>query len=255
MPQKPAVVKSAARTLDVIELIVQCPKPPTFTYIQEQLDIPKSSLSYLLQELINRDYIEMDADLRVYYPGLKLVQVSASCINNTSTSREIALGIKKLSEELGETTHAGILDGRFIIYISKYQGTKDISLVTNIGFRIPAHATAIGKMLLSSLDSEEIAARLKNVTLEKYTENTLTSYERLVEELHKSAQHHYAIDRQEIIPGGICVAAPVYDRNHKMIVAISVTMPVIRATEEFLDEAIEKVKRTAEHISLRIGKM
>lgn len=255
MSRKPALVKSAARTLDVLELVVKHSKPPTFTNIQEILDIPKSSLSYLLQELMNRDYIEYDSDMRVYYPGIKLVQVSASCMNNTSTSKEISLGIKKLSEALGETTHAGVLDGRFIIYISKCQGIKDVSVVTNIGFRIPAHATAIGKVLLSALSTEDLETRYKDICFEKYTENTITSYTRLLDEIKEAAVKGYAIDDQEIIPGGICVAAPVYDRSNKMIVAISATMPAIRAKEQFLEEVIDKVKLTAENISMRIGKM
>ncbi len=251
---KPSVVKSAARTLDILEFIVKSPKSPTFTMLQEFMDIPKSSLSYLLQELMNRDYIQFDSDTRVYYPGLKLVQLSASCINNTVVSREIALGIKKLSEDLGETTHAGILDGRFVVYISKCQGIKDVS-VTSIGFRIPAHATALGKMLLSSLSAEEVEARQKNVVLEQYTPHTITSYEKLVEEIEQVSNQGYAIDNQEIIPGGICVAAPVYDKNNVMIAAISATMPAVRANEQFLKEVINKVKQAAENISMRIGRI
>jgi len=254
MSQKPSVVKSAARTLDILEYIVKSPKAPTFTLLQELMDIPKSSLSYLLQELTNRDYIEFDSDLRVYYPGINLVQMSAYCINNTNISREIGLGIKKLSEDLGGTTHAGVLDGRFITYISKYQGTRDVSVVTTIGFKLPAHATAIGKMLLSSLSAEEVEARHKNISLERYTENTIICYEQLVEELKQTANKGYAIDHQEIIPGGICVAAPVYDKNNKMILAISVTMLAIRTNEQILQEIIHKVQQTADTISMRIGR-
>lgn len=254
MSQKPSVVKSAARTLDILEFIVKNPKAPTFTMLQELMDIPKSSLSYLLQELMNRDYIQFDSDMRVYYPGINLVQMSAYCINNTDISREIGLGIKKLSEDLGETTHAGVLDGRFITYISKCQGIKDVSVVTTIGFRLPAHATAIGKMLLSSLSAEDVESRHKNIILERYTENTIVSYEQLVEEIKQASDKGYAIDHQEIIPGGICIAAPVYDKSNKMIVAISVTMPAIRTNDQFLQEVINKVKQTADSISMRIGR-
>lgn len=255
MSNKPSLVKSAARTLDLLEFIVKSSKAPTFTTIQEATDIPKSSLSYLLQELVNRDYIQYDQDMRVYTTGLKLIQMSASCINNTNISQEIWLGIKKLSEDLGEMAHAGVLDGRFIVYISKCQGIKDVSVVTTIGFRIPAHATAIGKMLLSSLSAEEVELRQHNVNLERYTENTIVSYDQLVVELKQISKNGYAIDNQEIIPGGICIAAPVYDKHHKMIVAISITMPAIRANEQFLQETITKVKQVADTISMRIGRI
>jgi len=255
MSSKPSLVKSATRTLDLLELIVKSSKAPNFTAIQESMDIPKSSLSYLLQELVNRDYLQYDPDRRVYSTGLKLIEMSASCINNTNISKEIWLGIKKLSEDLGQTAHAGVLDGRFIVYISKCQGIKDVSVVTTIGFRIPAHATAIGKMLLSSLSADEVEERQNNVNLERYTENTIVSYEQLVDELKQISENGYAIDNQEIIPGGICIAAPVYDKNHKMIVAISVTMPAVNANHQFLQETIRKVKQVADNISMRMGKV
>lgn len=252
---KPAIVKSASRTLDIIEFVVNCAKPPTFTAIQEFLDIPKSSLSYLLQDLNNRDYIHFDPDMRVYYPGLKLIQISASCINNTNISREIWVGIKKLSDELGETTHAAILDGRFVVYIAKSEGAKNFSVVATIGFRIPAHATALGKILFSSLGRDEVEARLKNVDLERYTENTIVSCEELINELGQIAQQGYAIDKQEIIPGGICVAAPIYDKSNKMVAAMSVTIPVIRINDEFLKEVVAKVRTAAANVSMRLGKI
>lgn len=250
----PAIVKSASRALDIIEFIINAPKPPTFVAIRDILDIPKSSLSYLLQDLINRDYVQLDLEMRVYYPGSKLIQISASCINNTNLSREIWLGIKKLSDELGETTQAGLLDGRFLVYIAKSQGVKDIS-VTTLGFKIPAHAAALGKMMLSSLNEDEIKARLGNVELERYTENTIFSYEKLLVELKQIARKGYAIDNQEIIPGGICVAVPIYDKSHKIIAAISVTVPAIRVNDEFLDELIDKVRSTATNVSMRMGKI
>ena len=57
------------RVLDVLEFIVNCAKPPTFGVIREALDSPKSSLSYLLQDLIARDYINNDPERKVYYPA------------------------------------------------------------------------------------------------------------------------------------------------------------------------------------------
>lgn len=253
---KPAIVKSASRALDIIEFVVKNPKPPTFSAILDYMDIPKSSLSYLLQDLLNREYLQIDNETRVYYPGLKLIQVSAACINNTNVSQEIWQGIKLLSDALGgETAHAAILEGRYAVYIAKCQGTKDLSAVSNIGFRIPAHTTGVGKVLLSSLSEEELAARLANVELERYTEKTIVSYPEIVAALKVVAEQGYAIDNQEIIPGGVCVAAPIYDKTHKMIAAISATVPAMRLTDDLLQELIRKVKAAGVNISMRLGKV
>ena len=252
---KPTVVKSASRTLDIIEFVVKSPKPPTFTAILEHMDIPKSSLSYLLQDLLNRDYMQIDTDMRVYYPGLKLIQVSAACINNTNVSQEIWQGTKKLSDALTETAHAAILDGRFAVYIAKCQGAKDLSVVTNIGFRIPAHTTAVGKMLLSALSEEELAARFGNIELERYTDKTIGSYQQLVEELKQIREQQYAVDDQEIIPGGLCIAAPIYDKSHKMIAAMSATVSAMRFGGDLKSSVITQVRLAAANVSMRLGKV
>lgn len=254
MSGKKTLVKSASRVLDIIEYIVNSAKPPTFKSIQESLDIPKSSLSYLLQDLITREYIHCDNDTKVYYPGLKLIQVGAACINNTDITKEIGLVTKQLSDELGETTHAGILEGRFVVYIAKCHGEKELSAVRTIGFRIPAHATGVGKVLLAALPEHEVKKRLAGVELERYTQNTIVSEPLLLKELNKVAAQGFAIDDQEIIPGGICVAAPIHDKEHRTIAALSVTIPVIRIAEETMDTVIAKVQAAAKTASGRLGR-
>lgn len=247
-------IKSAYRTLAIIEFIAKSPKPPTFTAILRHLDIPKSSLSVLMQDLVGSQYIDYDPETRVYYPGLKLIQISAICMNNTNIAREITLGIKKLSDEFDETTHAGILDGRHIVYIAKHHGSHDVSVVATIGYRIPAHATAIGKVLLATLPAAEVVARFTGVTLERYTENTITSPPRLLEELSRVAAQGYAVDNQEIIPGGICVAAPIIDKANKTVAAVSLTMAAAKA-EGLMPKLIDKVRAMADHVSMRLGKL
>lgn len=252
---KQPLVKSASRTLDIIEFIVKSPKPVSFTAIQQSMDIPKSSLSYLLQELLNNDYLDYDSETRVYAPGLKLIQIGAICINNTNMSHEISLGVKRLSEELGETAHAGILDGRHIVYIAKCQGSKDLSIVSTIGHRLPAHATAMGKLLLSKLGLDEVRSRLGKAELERYTENTITDFTILASELAVITHQDYAIDNQEIIPGGMCVAAPIVDKTNRTVAAMSVTMAAIRVTEETLPAIIAKVRSAAAQVSMRLGRI
>jgi DNA-binding IclR family transcriptional regulator len=248
-------VKSAYRTLAIIEFIAKSQKPPSFTAILRHMDIPKSSLSVLMQDLVSSQYIDYDADTRVYYPGLKLIQLSAICMNNTNIAREISLGIKKLSDELGETTHAGILDGRHVVYIAKHHGSRDVSVVATIGLRIPAHATAIGKVLLAALPADEVAGRFAGVTLERYTDNTLVDLPRLWEELARVAAQGYAVDNQEIIPGGICVAAPIIDKTDRTVAAVSLTLAAAKADGAQLPVLVDKIRATADQVSMRLGKL
>ncbi|MBP2641132.1 MAG: allR [Firmicutes bacterium] len=253
--EQPLFVKSVARALEIVNYVVKSSKSPSFTVIQEALDIPKSSLSYLLQELVQQNYLQFDNDRKVYYPGLQLIKIGASCLSNSNLSDELWRGIKKLGEELGETTHAVILEDRFVIFIAKYRGTTEVSSISNIGFKLAAHATASGKMLLSSLDEEELDKRFAGIELERYTEFTNTCYTDLKKELVEIRKNGYATDNQANVPGGFCVAAPVYDKTGKMIATISASVLVAKITDEYLQLLIQRVKSAAKDVSTRLGKV
>lgn len=253
--EQPLFVKSVARALEIINYVVKSPKSPSFTMIQQVLDIPKSSLSYLMQELVQQEYLQFDGDMKVYYPGLQLIRIGASCINNSNLSDELWRGAKQLSEELGETVHAVILEDRFVIFVAKCKGSTEVSAISNIGFRLAAHATAGGKMLLSSLTEDELNKRFQGVELEKYTEFTNTNFEDLKMELRETGKNGYATDDQANIPGGFCVAAPIYDKTGKMIAAISVSVLVTKITDEYLQLLTSKVQAAAKNVSIRLGKV
>jgi DNA-binding IclR family transcriptional regulator len=113
----------------------------------------------------------------------------------------------------------------------------------------------MGKLLLSMLAPDEVKARLGMVDLERFTEKTITDYACLVNELDTIRHQGYAIDNQEIIPGGICVAAPIIDKTNRTVAAISVTMAAMRWTEETIPNIIGKVCSAANYVSARLGKI
>lgn len=249
------IVRSASRALDVLELIVKLPKAPSFTTIQRMTGIPKSSLSYLLQELINKQYLEFDYDMKVYLSGLKFVCIAANCINNTNFSNELWRGVKQLSAELDETTHAAILEDRFAIFIAKHACAQDVSAVLNIGSKLAAHATACGKVMLSSLTDDELDELLGNVIFEQYTTYTVTSYDKLLREIKRIRKYGYAFDYQGNVLGGFCVAAPVRNREGKIIAAISSSILIDKINLSYLKKITRHVKLSARNISMRLGYM
>lgn len=248
-------VKSAARALDLIEYIVNSPKAPTFTEILNDMSIPKSSLSNLLAQLIDKGYIQYQPSTKTYYPGISLIRMSATCMHHTNLMQEVQLGTLQLCEDLGETVHAGVLDDRYITYISKHVGRKELSLISSVGVRFPAHATAMGKMLLTQYSEQEIRKMYTGIQMERFTERTISNVDDLLKDLKLISSQGYAIDNEEILTGTVCVAGPVYDSQNKMVCAISVTMPTIRAKEvDYLNKIIDKVVSTGQYISARLGR-
>lgn len=247
-------VKTAGRTIKLLELFIKSSKPLTFIEIQNALDIPKSSLHYLIQDLVNYDYLAYDKKINRYLKGMRLVQYATICVNNTNVIDEINLVLGEIAKKFGESVHAGVLDSRFVTYIAKINESNEISLSSEIGLRVPAHSTAMGKVLLSQLDDEEVLERLNGVELEKITPFTVTNKNKLLSDLDKIRKMGYAVENQESILHAACVAIPVYDNtNNKIALAISVTIPIYRKNDEYIEKLVGELFRVSKNLSIKIG--
>ena len=141
----------------------------------------------------------------------------------------------------GAVATLGIRDGEQGIYIDKIEPTDFvIRLHSEVGKSFPLHCTAMGKVLLAHSDN----ATTKRVTkrkLESYTQITITDGKALREELKAVVANGYAVDREEITRGLVCVAAPVYGVDGSVAAAMSCTISSFDATKERLDEVTQLV--------------
>jgi len=121
--------------------------------------------------------------------------------------------LERLSERHGETVHYAVLDGRSVVYRAKVDPPAGaIKLTSMVGGRNPAHATGVGKLLLSYqlLDEETVRAWVGDHPLERPTERTIATVEELHEELCRIRAQGYGVDDQENEPGVNCIALPAF---------------------------------------------
>lgn len=230
-------LKTPMRTLAILELIAESRNGLTFSEIQAKSSLPKSSLHSLLNELVEGNYLEYNILLKQYFYGINLLKLGVSCISNCNILTDLKNELENISEETGETLHAAILSGRYASYILKIAGNEKSS-IANVGIKLPAHCTALGKVLLSSLDEKEIRNLFSNVILEKYTDNTLTDIDKIIEEINIVKRNQYAIEKGEISSTISCISIPIFF-NDKLWLAISVSIPNYKFTEEYIDKFIK----------------
>jgi DNA-binding IclR family transcriptional regulator len=123
-----------------------------------------------------------------------------------------------------------------------------IKLILNIGNSFPLYCTALGKMLLAYSPRSE-ADRILSKKLKSYTENTITDPLKLKKELKQIKEQGYALDREEVTRGIMCVAAPVFGIGGEIICAISVAFPSYVNSDRGIDSEIKAVKFHAATIS------
>lgn len=97
-----------------------------------------------------------------------------------------------------QTTHFGILNGHDTIYLYKFDSNQPLRIASHTGKRIPAHATAIGKALLSGLSKTELDELYKNYKLEAMTEHTITSLEELEKQIEEVRKHKQPMSQKNL---------------------------------------------------------
>ena len=252
-PASAGGVKSAVRVLDILELLGQADRPLTLSEVSAALELPKSSTSLLLQTLAHRGYLEAISTRGPFQLGLKAVELGAAYTRKLDLVQQFRGVARQLVVACQETVQLAVLDGTEIVYLAKEDGTMAVRLVSYVGKRLPAHATALGKVLLASLPESELTARLAQKALVPMTPRTVSNFRQLTEELAEVREQGYGVDREEAVEDLYCFAAPVWDQSRKTVAAISVSAPKSRVTDESLTRYAGLIKDAGGELSRRMG--
>lgn len=245
-------VKSADRALMVLDLIATR-GPSTFSEIVAALDLPNSSAHNLLQTMVARDYLEIDPGPRRYRLGLRLWQVAQAYLGNGDLVATAQPIMDALVAETGETVQLARLDGVENVYLAIAQSPHPMKLVSEVGTRLYAHATGLGKVLLAALPPDEAEARLRRVELPRFTRNTVCDVDRLLQELEQVRERGFATDDEEYVIGCRCVAMPVHDAAGRIVAAMSVSVPTPRYDEQVAEHVSRSLSEAVASLSRRLG--
>ena len=193
----------------------------TFSQIFQDLNLPKSSTSTLLNALVMHGILRQEKNK--YYLGLKLHEWGDKSLEQFDIAKIAKPMMSELRNETNLTCHLGVLDGLYPVYIAKIENDQAIGIRTWIGKKLPLHSSGVGKALIAWLPEEKIDQLIPEDKLTKYTETTITSKKQLKKELAKIRSQGWAYDNQEDVQGVHCIAAPIFNKNNEPIAAISIS--------------------------------
>lgn len=247
------VVKSADRTLDVLEELARSSGPLALGELSRLLGIPKSSLHGLLRTLERRGWVEVDDGGLRFSLGVRAMQVAGSYLDHDRVLGAARQVLDTIANETGETVQLARFDGADVVYLAQRQARHPVRLISSIGQRLPAHATALGKALLSQLDEDELDRRL-TFPLESLTEWTITERGQLVADLRVARMRGYASDEQEATQGLHCFAAAVPDPlGETPTHSISVSVPSFRMQPGVRERIITLLLEGTAQVGNRLG--
>ncbi len=231
-------VKSADRTLDVIETLADSEHHRTLGELSTELSIPKSSLHAILRTMAQRGWVELDGSGTRFGLGLRALRTGTAYVDRDDMVARVQPILDWLSAELEETAHLGRLDGSDVVYLAKRESPHPIRLYSAIGRRLPAHATALGKSVLATRTNSAVDQLLPS-DLVALTPSTITDRAALMSELDRCRRDGYAVDRSENSDDVRCYAVALSPRNGDLHTdAVSVSIPLFRLSDALAERTI-----------------
>lgn len=224
--------RATARVLDILERLAADRDGLTLTELSQAMDAPKSSLFPIVHTLEERRYLRLEEDTGRYTIGPGALSLGASAAADQGL-RPIVRVMKQVVAQCQETCQLGILDQDSVLYVEKEDSTQDIRMISRVGNRLPANATAIGKALLSGLADQQVRD-LYPGPLPRLTEQTVTDLETLLVQLRAVREGGIATEREESTPQLACWAVPLRQRQ-RVFAALSVSVPLFRCQPEKVD--------------------
>ena len=228
------IIQSVERALQILNLFNEQVTELKITEISKQMGLSKSTLHSLLKTLQLHGYIDQNPENGKYRLGMKLVERGYFVVGTMDIRQKAKSWLTTLSQETGQTTHLGILDGNEGVYIEKIEGRLAAIAYSRIGRRLPVHATAIGKVLLAWLGDEELAAVLHEYQFKGFTPSTITDHASLLAALKETQHNDYALDNEENEQGVRCIAVPVWNHESRVIAALSLSTLTSRVNDSEL---------------------
>lgn len=247
-------IEALTRGLEILSLFSTETPWLSLMEVVHALGINKSTAYRVLSTLEALGYLQRDPTTRRYRPSLKVLELGFTALNSLEVRQVARPYLERLAQEVNETVSLGMLDGLRVVYIDRVRNRSIVGVVLGVGSHVPAHCTALGKVLLADLKPEELEARFAHHPLIALTPRSIVDPVKLFEELESIRQRGYAINDEELAIGLRAVAAPIRDFSQKTVAAINVSGAVTTISLERLEsELAPAVLETAAQISAALG--
>ena len=223
--------------------------------ISRKLAMPKSTVSELLSSLVAHGFLDRSPKAR-FGLGWRFFNLNQILFQSTPLVQFSRRAMNDLVERYGECSQLIILDSHEAVVVENVQPLASLHILTaRVGMRVPAYASAGGKLLLAQSDWEVTRALVEPMERKAFTSATLNNIESLRKELGLIRSRGYSVDREEIMPGLSCIAVPIKSHEGKVIAALSLSLPTYRfaANEaQFATMALEAGKKISANLGYDI---
>jgi DNA-binding IclR family transcriptional regulator len=252
-PRERGGIQSLQRAFAILEAVATSPEGINLADLAKHVGLHTSTTFHLVKTMAQLGYLAQVRDSKRYRVGSRLFTLAAGALEENELLALATPVLDELTANTGEAAHFAIRSGNQIVVIARTSGQGLLQLADRAGAPRPAHATALGKVLLSELSPAQIREFLGGEPLRKYTPKTLVEVDALVREIAEVRKRGIAYDDGEFDAEVRCVAVPVHDFTGRIAGAIGISGAVWRLSLQSLQGKSEQVRAAALTLSERLG--
>jgi DNA-binding IclR family transcriptional regulator len=246
-------VPALARGLQLLSYFTRNDRELTGAQLSRRTGWPRASVFRMLQTLEQAGFIERCGDGPVYKLGVAVLRLGFEYLASLELTEHGRPIIEALRDSSGYSAHLVIRDAREVVFVAKAAGRSALFHSIQVGARLPAHATVLGRVLLGGLTAEELALLYENYPLKAHTATTPTTLAALQTAVESDAKRGWGMSQGGFETGISTIAAPVFNERHQVCAAISITVPASRIDPAQAETLVAHVRDAASALSQRLS--
>ncbi len=248
---------SVLKTFAILEYFTVGKPAWGVTELAKEIGSNKSTVFRFLTQLHSIGILDRDAETEKYRLGLKLFELGNRVPLRRALVEKTHPELASVATSITETVHIAVLNKHQVFYIDKVESPQGLKTSSHIGSYNPAYCTALGKILLAFSSADKQRAALDFIFSDAgpsaFTTSTITNKTQLLKELAKVKKNQYALDREELEEGLICIAIPVFNQQQQLVASLSASGPASRFREYKVKGYLNILSKGASAIQEKIG--
>lgn len=248
------LVPGLVRGLELLEAF--SPEQPSLTLSQlsRAIGLSRSSAYRLVYTLAELGFLARDPVTKSYSLGARVLKLGFTYLASQDMVDLARPQLEALRDKTNCSAHFGILDGADVVYLLRAADRNAVTSQVNVGTRLPAYATSLGRAILAEMPAVDVRARFASVAFRQFTKQSPAHTEDLLRLLQQDHARGFAISRSAFESGIASVAAPVFDSHGVVVAAVNIATPESSPSAKLLEGKLkDAVLEAARTISLWLG--
>ncbi|MDB5619387.1 IclR family transcriptional regulator C-terminal domain-containing protein [Tardiphaga sp.] len=240
-------IESLDRGLRVFELFGADPRPMTLSDLAKAAGLPRATARRILFTLERAGYVAIDGKMFTLTP--RVLVLAASYLSSNQIVAVLQPVLDRVSSAAQEISSLAILDGDEVIFIARASPARVFSAGIDLGYRLPAYCTSVGRAMLGKYSNSDLAAALAAMELKAMTPFTVIDRDLLLASIMTDREKGYSLVDREAEPGFRSISVPVRRYDGEIVAAINMGAHVDRiSTGEMIDRFLPLLREASDSV-------